>query len=494
MIKSLINLQWKSFFRSASLGKELALRIVMGLFAAYFMLSFLALGVVLYPMIEELYPGQDPLTIVNGMVLQVVMADLLMLFFLRSIPTLSIKPLLVLPLKKGKLIHFLLLKSIFSVFNLFLLLIALPFSIYTVVKGVYGLYDMAIWAVAITALVFVVNYADFFLKQRFSSGLAAILPYVAVVLGLVALEYTGVLEVRKVFGQFLGRLPATPVLLLVLFLLPVVLYWLNYRLMRTTFYLDRSISSRETDKNVSDMGWVRRFGDVAPFLQLDLKLIWRNKRAKATLWMSLFFLTYGLIFYANPVYENMSGWYVFVGIFISGIFMINFGQFIPAWDSAYYGMLMAQPVSLEKYLSSKYSLLSFSTLLLFLLGLPYAYFGWDIVLLNAACVLYNTGVNIPILLFAGAYNKKCIDMDKSSFLNYQGTGIAQFILMIPLIIIPLLLWILCKAIWSIDVALYVIAILGLVGLVLRKVVIKYLAGLYKERKYIALDGFREKEN
>jgi hypothetical protein len=43
---------------------------------------------------------------------------------------------------------------------------------------------------------------------------------------------------------------------------------------------------------------------LLPLLQLDLKMIWRNKRPKTTIWMSLIILFYGLIVYINPAYKD----------------------------------------------------------------------------------------------------------------------------------------------------------------------------------------------
>ena len=58
---------------------------------------------------------------------------------------------------------------------------------------------------------------------------------------------------------------------------------------------------------------------------------------------------YGLVFYPNPVYKEMVPMFVFVGIFVTGIFIINFGQFIPAWDSGYYKLLMSQNIKYKEY-------------------------------------------------------------------------------------------------------------------------------------------------
>ena len=70
------------------------------------------------------------------------------------------------------------------------------------------------------------------------------------------------------------------------------------------------------------------------------KLLWRNKRSKSTVWLLALGLLYGLFFYPQPTYQNMLWFFVFIGIFSTGIFLINYGHFIPAWDSGYYKLLM----------------------------------------------------------------------------------------------------------------------------------------------------------
>jgi hypothetical protein len=51
--------------------------------------------------------------------------------------------------------------------------------------------------------------------------------------------------------------------------------------------LDSSLQSKVEEANASDLSWTKRFGAI--FLQLDLKMIWRNKRPKTTIWMSFYF-------------------------------------------------------------------------------------------------------------------------------------------------------------------------------------------------------------
>jgi hypothetical protein len=54
---------------------------------------------------------------------------------------------------------------------------------------------------------------------------------------------------------------------------------------------------------------------------------------------------------------------VFVGILMTGVFMLNYGQFVPAWDSNYYGMMMSQNIPMKQYLNS-IVLMSVSVLIL----------------------------------------------------------------------------------------------------------------------------------
>jgi hypothetical protein len=88
---------------------------------------------------------------------------------------------------------------------------------------------------------------------------------------------------------------------------------------------------------------------------------------------------------------------------MTGVFMLNYGQFVPAWDSNYYGMMMSQNIPMKQYLNSKV-LMSVSVLIFAILSTPYLYFGWKILVINLACATYNLGV-FPLII-CGFYKKK----------------------------------------------------------------------------------------
>jgi len=207
--------------------------------------------------------------------------------------------------------------------------------------------------------------------------------------------------------------------------------------------------------------------------------------------MSLILLGYGLFFYPNDAYQQFEAFYVFVGIFMTGIFMINFGQFVPSWDASYYPMIMSQNIPIKDYLASKAMLVSFSVIILAILTTPYIYFGWNILLINMVAALYNIGVNVPILLYSGSFNKKKIDLDKSPFMNYQGTGAMQWLVSIPLMVVPVFIFWLLDYFIGFEAALIGLSGLGVLGLLVRPDLMEYIAGVYRKRKYAMINGFKQ---
>lgn len=199
--------------------------------------------------------------------------------------------------------------------------------------------------------------------------------------------------------------------------------------------------------------------------------------------MALLFLGYGLIFYPSSKPEG-SVMLIFVGIFITGIFVANFGQFVPAWDSSYFPMLMTQNIPFYQYLQSKALLMTLSVVILAILSTPYVYFGYQILFLQLACALYNIGVNIPLILYFGSFNRKRIDLDKSATFNYQGTGAAQWLIIIPFMLGPMLIWGLTSMIWNQQAAVVALALFGVMGLLLRKMLIQRIAACYDEKSMI----------
>jgi hypothetical protein len=283
---------------------------------------------------------------------------------MQSLPVMNIKPLLILPLKREKVIHYVLLKSVFSIYNLFPLLVILPFGITTIIEGNAVTASVLVWMFTLYILVLCVNYANFLIKKKFADNILVFLVFAILGGTFVGLEYFEIFKISSFTGTILNSLLLNPILVLAPLMHLAGLYFWKFNYLKSNFYLDNTLKSKIKEAKTTDLSWTKRFGEIAPFLQLDLKLIWRNKRPRTTVFMSFIFLLYGLMIYNNPLYNDVSFIYVVVGLLMSGIFMVNFGQFIPSWDSSYFGMMLSQNITFRKYLDSKVGLMSFSVVVL----------------------------------------------------------------------------------------------------------------------------------
>ncbi len=489
MFKHFVALQWKSFFRSSSIGKSLAVKLLMGFFGLYILGSLALSGAGLYFILEKTMPGADPLMVVSQYMVYWILAELFLRYFMQKLPVMDIKPFLTLPIKKSSITHYILIRSGLSFYNFLTLFFFVPFAMVLIIKD-YPVMPVLLWLLAIIGIVLAVNYINFIINK--SDKALVILG--TLILALYAIDYFGLFPITVFLGNIFYALYEQPVISFVPLAIGLATYLINYRFLRVRIFLDASLKQKTQEAVTSDLAWTKRLGDIAPFVQLDLKLIWRNKRTKMQVFISLAMILYGLIFYGTGTYGPTSSIFVFVGIFMTGMFLSNFGQFIPAWDSEYYSMMMSQNIPLKKYLESKVALISLSIVVMFLLSIPYVYFGWKALAINFACAVYNFGVNIPVILFFGSFNRKRIDLTKSALGNMQGTSATQFLVLLPLMVVPCLIYFLLKTFISFELAIGVLCSLGLVGIALRKPLMDLVIAAYRKKKYAMVAGFKEKNS
>ncbi|WP_396636189.1 DUF5687 family protein [Maribacter sp. R77961] len=489
MFKKFAALQWKSFFRSSNFGKSLGLKIIMGFFGFIMLLYLIGAGGGMYFILRKLFPDENPMWIISQYFIYWVLIELFLRYFMQKLPVMDIKPFLTTPVKKSAIAHYILGRSGASIYNLLSLFFFVPFAIVLLIQG-YPALNVILWLIAILAIVLCVNYINLLINKN-DKALVAIVG--TLVIGY-ALDYFQIFSVKEFFGPIFHALYAYPLTVLVPVLMAVLIYYINFKFLSTKIYLDASLKAKSTVANTSDLAWTKKFGELGTFLQLDLKMIWRNKRTKSQVFISLLFVFYGLIFYTQDIYADMMPMKAFLGVFMTGIFLSNFGQFIPAWDSSYYSMMMSQNIPLRKYLESKAMLISVSVVVMFLLTIPYIYFGWEALAINLACALYNLGVNIPVILYFGSFNKKRIELDQSPFGNMQGTSATQFLIMLPVLIAPIVLFSIFYYAISFEASVIILSVLGIVGFAMRNYLLNSVTEQYRKKKYGMIAGFKEKNS
>lgn len=489
MFKKFISLEWKAFFRASSFTGNVVMKVFMIIGAIYFSLIFLALGFGSYYMIEENGTG-DPLVLVSKYMLYYMVGDLVMRLFLQKIPVINIRPLLTLPIKRGIIVNFAIGKTMVSFFNFVHAFFFVPFSVILIKEG-YDPLNVILWHISMVALIYSNNLLNILLNDKDWLFIA----FLVLLVGFGALQYYAIFDITLVTTVFYHSLYATAYM----FLLPVVFFaalWLwSHKYFTKHLYLDTGLKGKHDIAKTEEYTWLNQFGTLGTFLKNDIKLIRRNKRSKTTLWLSIMFLFYGLLFYTGGIeaYDNPM-MKMFAAIFVSGGFLFTFGQFVPSWDSAYYPLMMSQNIQYKEYISSKWWLVVIGTVVSTILASFYLYFGWEVYMLIIVGAIFNIGVNSHLILLGGAYIKTPIDLasSKQAFGDKKAFNLKTMLISLPKMLLPMLLYAIGYYVFSAEVGYALVAGAGILGFAFRNKVFSMVEKIYRSEKYKTLAAYKQK--
>lgn len=480
--------QWKEKTRSLFWQKSLLLNLLLGFFSLYLSLNLILISLFADKVILEIFGESNVIEIFTRLLVYYFSFDLIARFLWQALPTLSIQPYLTLPIRKSTLLHYPIIKSIFSFINLFALLLFLPFFL----RHIYLTHSLQFslaWLITVLSLIAGNNFLNFSLKKYFSKqALIVMLLFISAGVFLY-LDFNEVISVSKQLYVVISLISGSFYLILLPVLFPVACYYLAYALLKNNAYIEDT--QAQVSKKTNEFSFLNSFGEVGQLISVELKLILRNKRPRSMLYLSLAFIVYGLVAYKEKNMDNLL-MLSFAGLFIPGMFSINYGQFLFSWESSFFNSYLANRVSPFSYIKSKHLLLSISCSIGFLLVMPYALIDYRIAFINLAFLMYNIGFNSIVLLFFSTFNTSYIDLGKGQFMNYQGTGITQFLIIIPILGVPILIYLLHEVFNILPFYYYSIFIVGVIGIIFNKQLIELIVRQFTKRKYRMAVGFRRK--
>lgn len=487
MFKHFIWLEWKSFLRSASFGTNLAMKIIMGLVAVYFLACFAIMGTAAFFILKDM--GFEPLQTVNKFMIYYFAVDLMIRYFLQKMPVMNIRPLLTLAIKKGTIVHFSLGKTALSFFNWTHALFFIPFTVVLLAKG-YG-YQAILWNIAMFALVYFNNFINILINNKD----AVFYSVLAVFAGLGLTQYYNIFDITAYTQPFFQGMYDTNYLFLIPVILLVSAYYFSFQYFKSNLNLDEGLAKKSEVAQTENYTWLEQFGTLGTFLKNDIRLLRRNKRSKTTLIMSVMFIFYGLLFFTGSIeaYDNPA-MKVFAAIFVSGGFLFTFGQFIPSWDSAYYQLLMSQNIPYKEYIKSKWWLMVIGTVISTLLASFYIYFGVHTYLIVVVAAIFNIGVNSHLVMLGGAFVKTPIDLttSKQAFGDKQAFNVKTMLIAIPKLVLPMILYAAGYYLFSPNVGLLFVALAGVIGFMFRNYMFTKIEKIYKSEKYATIAAYKQK--
>lgn len=490
---SLIKHKWRETKRSSVFDKNLAVKILMGFFILYFLANFILLGLFADKILLEAFPESNPVDIFNGFILYYFCIELVIRFLMQDIPVMSIQPYYHLPVKRSSLFHFILARALTSLFNIVPLILFIPFGLKTIPEY-YPDGSFVTWILGIFFIMLTSNYFIFWVKKQTNSRPWMSFVFIACIGGLIALDHYNIFDFSTISMNLFNSFITNPVAFLVPLLLAAGLYFLNFRYLQSKVYPEE-MKTRQSSKTIAegDISFLKRFDQLGDLIALEIKMLLRHKRTKGVLIMTPLMVFYGLIFYPQEAYQEMSGMLIFVGIFISGMFTLSYGQFMSGWEAAHFDRLLSTNISTYNYYMAKLWLFWVISTIMFALSIPYFYFGWKIVFVNFMAYLFNLGITPLIIFIFSLYNYKKIDLAGSAAFNWQGVSGKNFVMMIPVLVLPMLIYGLFKLFGVAEYGLYAVGALGVLGVVFTKYWLNQIVKAFHKKKYVIASGFRENE-
>lgn len=484
----LLSLQWKATFRSPQWEAKLSIKVIMGFLVVYFAGAFVLLSGVVYPILFDKVLDREPLEVANSYLLYVFFSELVMRYFLQQLPVTNIQSLILLPISKKRVIRYSLFKNAISVFNLSPFILYLPFAI-SMYKDDYLPLQVTAWWGTMFLLTLSVSFFVFLVNKSKVAFWGTLVTMAFILLG----DYYDVFDVSQKGGYFFDDLVQKPVFFFWAFAPLVISYGGTYIYLKKQFYLDKGLAKKKGKVRQGSFSFLESLLRDGWIIQNDLRLIARNARPRQVLLMGFLFLFYGLLFYTQEIYDESAFFRAFAALFITGGFTLTFGNYVPAWDSSYYPLLMTQNISYKDYLLSKWNLMAMMTLVVGILATPYVYFGWDVLLLIWACTFFTIGIGTWITLLGGLLNKTPMKLNTKAkaFENTQAFSLNQFLLVLPKLLFPVLLYTLPALALGPWGGIAALTVTGVLGILFKQKLALWVTARYKKQKYSTLAAFKK---
>ena len=484
-------LSFLQFKRSPNFSKKAALKILSIVGYVFFGLYMLLLVFLLYHTIKEKFPQSAIFSKSNQYIFVYFFIVFYTMMYL-NFDSMQVKSFMLLPVKKSKIVKFQLLKVLVHPVNWVFSLMIGAFVVLMYLDN-YNLAGLLVWAVAVLATTFLIELLMFLSSRHaifniFMGILVFVIIYkmkwLANHLAFIGTFYN---SIYKHFYQ--AFLPVG------VFLITIALL---YRYILKRFYLDDAIKGQKTKKiNPLNLKWTEKYGLMGKLIQNDIRLIWRNARPKQGLtgFVIFYFMAFFLLSKYGTEFKQPEFNKILFLMMLSSYFVAQFGNFVPAWDSEYYPLLMTQGINYRDYLEAKWWLMAVSVLIILIIGLPFLFLGWQVYVLFLAMAVFNLGFNIPMTLFTGAYRTTPIKLNEKvkAFQNKDSFKFKTFLFSIIKLIGPILIYLLLKKHFGYQYGLAFLFAIGVVGLLLKNFFLDHISRIYKKRKYQTLEAFRKGE-
>jgi len=478
----------KSFIRNKRLTVNILSYIIFTFTLIYFIVILFFIG----NNLEELLgsEGEDPIMKFNSLILFYLLIDLIIRVVINNRNGLNLVPYLRFPIKRSVIINYILVRNLFNLLNLISLFFIIPFS-WKIIYFKYGLIEALNYQIFLPILILINCYIASTLKLIIRKDIVFFsIPIIILISIAIKSVRQTILNISGLLGEQILNSNYFLMITLVTFLVVIILI-LRY-LYSKSFYLEDAFRKSYIEKSSQTHFLSGHYNKSLTFsyFVLELKLLIRNRRTLQTLIIYPFLpvvIIMGIIDGEHNIFLELMFF-----ILILGFFPVLYGQNIFNWESAFFDGKMARESNFTDYLCSKFYLMGFISLIVFIPTIVLFIKHNEYPLLYSSVFLFVNGFINLFVILAGAFNKGRINLNEHYFLNYQGFSTIQLILPVFILIFPVILLKILESIVGLQAMIIICSLAGGFMIIFHKFFIReFIEPLFMKRKYINLDGFRK---
>lgn len=465
-------------------------------FLMYFMIIywaalFLFMGVMLPFMFEDLIPNMEPYHIMNQGFIYLLLVDFLMRFITQPSVSQEMKPYLLMPVKRKKLIRLFLIKSGLEKYNLVWFFVFVPFAFLSVIRF-YGFKGMFFYLLGIWLIFILNNYWYLLCKLLLGERTLWILLPISVFGGLIGIEFLleGLPVSRFTMDLGEGFIEGSPLSFLFMIICISILFLINQKLQQKLIYNEISKVEDTKIKRVSEYKFLDKYGEVGEYLRLELKLIARNKTVKNQFRMGLIvMLAFSFLVAFTDIYDG-TGMISFICLYNYAVLPImTLGQ-VMCFEGNYIDGLMSRKDSIFNLLRAKYYLTTLIILIPFFFMMFPICKGKITLLMAIAYLVFVVGFVFFMLLQLAVYNTRILPLNANLMKSNKNNDWVQGLITGGAFTLPLLIDTMLSIFFSKEVTQIILIFIGVSFIATHNFWIRNIYKRFMKRRYQNMEEFR----
>ncbi len=456
---------------------------------AFWAVYLLFFGVLLSFTLSDEFPNMEPYHILNKGLTIVLLLDFLVRFLFPT-PVQAVKPFMLLPVPKRKVMGIFLLRDGMNVFNLFWLFLFIPFALLTITRF-YGAAGVMGYAIGIWLLCVMNGYWSMLirvLKRQKFVYICWSLPVYGI---LALLEFLPGTHWVSTFTMNLaeGFILWNPLAFISVASAICLLVAINYKVQLHFVYSELSRTEDTNIRYLNSYSFFDRYGNVGEYMRLELKMIFRNKTPRSQFWGFMLIIVLFALALSYDIYESgyMNNFICLYCYSVLGLTML--GQTMSV-EGNYIDGLMVRKESIYNMLRAKYYLQCIFLAIPFACCLVPVYKETVSLLMSVSYLLFTMGIIFAVMMQMAVYNNRTAPLNTGLIGKKRSDNAYQSVIIIAAFTFPLVIHKGLELLLGGTSACIAMGVLGLAGFLTHRFWIRNIYKRLMKRRYRNMEGFR----